>query len=616
MKKGASRLPEHMHKRTTQLEFIDSVSQAIELNEKVSLVHAETGVGKTLGYLCVALDAVESGKKVIIATLNNNLMRQVANQLDLIAPDSYGMYFGIRHYPSAPKIKRLLSKNTYTSGTTSYLHSLILHKDTMDEFKEEYGEFPTELEEHLVICDYKEKVQSVVDARNLALSKNIVITTHASILCDYYTRGKVFSKDSEPNYSEVVLLVDEADAFVDFIEQAKFSRLSATELVNQIKEHVSEENLTDLIALFDQLSLICQENILCSSPETLKIVHRFLDEIDLLTDGDKKWQDEIRLKNYEWFMSPDDVKLRASSIKKLPQLVMSKRFLPLNIGRYLADRTTILTSGTLSIRDDNSGFDWAINCFGLREKHGILSIHSPEHYGSLKLHLSGANPDYPSVYESNSEGVLSEKWLNEVAKDIGNIKGNILVITSSHAESSLISEKLIEKVPSIGSSLHVHRSGESIKDCSKRFIEKGGILITAAGHTGLNLVAQCGGLAFDSMVITRLGLSPFNKDKINVESLLSSNSNKHAEEKKLSGIDYRKSIVRTIRRIRQAIGRGIRSSEHHCDVYILDPRFPLWNARGSRFSALRNAIPIRFSEAYKKASFCCDTNEKLLEVMF
>lgn len=66
-----------VEQRPSQFEYMDTVKKALENHSEIAL-EAETGIGKTIGYLVPSLSHAQAvGKKVIISTYTNTLMDQL-----------------------------------------------------------------------------------------------------------------------------------------------------------------------------------------------------------------------------------------------------------------------------------------------------------------------------------------------------------------------------------------------------------------------------------------------------------------------------------------------------------------------------------------------------------
>lgn len=597
--------------RPIQARFIDSVVDTEKHVHCVSCIHADTGVGKTLGYLSVALDWLARGYRVIVATKSHQLMRQIAHvELPLLdGTIEPGLYYGLTHYPSSPRIAAYMGSETFCEDTTNYLTALKSFQGTYDEFKDEFGPAPDEVDESRLTCIYGDTNGMAKQLREQALGSKLVITTHHSLLSDRLSKGALFSP-----HGNTALIIDEADAFIDMVESSKISTLSVLDAAMFIQAHAEPDSL----ALFNQMIELLTEKAkskdLCQTELTRELVSNFMQEIRRLTAGKSDWQELFKQQNPEFLQYYPSVLLGASRVQKRPQLVISDPFLGKNVGDYLCQyHHAVLVSGTLSVKDDESGLLWVSSSLRLGERTGILAVHTPDDFGTMSLSLAAADDTYPPVYASANH--LSDRWIKRVCDDILSAKGTLLVLTASHEESAIFSNRLKE----MGEKrlLHTHRSGQTLKDASEPFIEQGGILITAAGHTGLNLVNDAGDPVFNKIVITRLGMSRADKDKTTHEAnlMMEAGFGKASSLARIEGREFSYSLIRAVRRIKQAVGRGIRSAHHHADILICDPRFPLLHDRTAKFSLFRGAIPTRFKDDYAAASTlktAAGTHEEIL----
>lgn len=564
----------------------------------VSSIHADTGVGKTLGYLSVALDWLSRGYRVIVATKNHQLMRQIA-QVELPLIDDTieaGLYYGLTHYPSAPRISAYIATEAFCEDTLNFLTSLKNFQGTYAEFKDEFGPAPDEVDESRLTCIYGDANVHAKEQREQALQCQMVITTHHSLLSDRLSKGALFSP-----HDNTALIIDEADAFIDMIEASKITTLSILEAAGFIQSNANEDELKSFNQMVETLREKAKSKDLCQTEATRELVKNFMQETRRLTAGKLPWQEQFKQENPEFLQYYPSVLLGSSRVQKRPQLVISNPFLGKHIGDYLCQyHHAVLVSGTLSVKDDESGLQWVSSSLRLGERTGILAVHTPEQFGTMALSLASADSTYPPVYASANN--LSARWLTRVSEDILSSQGTILVLTASHDESAQLGKQLNsmgERRP-----VHIHRSGQPLHDAAAPFIALGGVLITAAGHTGVNLVNDAGNPVFNRIVITRLGMGRADKDKATYEAnlMIEAGFGNAGSLARIEGREFSYSLIRAVRRLKQAAGRGIRSAHHHADILICDPRFPLLQDRTSKFGLFRGAIPSRFKDSYAAAS--------------
>lgn len=595
--------------REVQAKFIQSVLDAESYPHKVSFIHADTGIGKSIGYLSAALDWIEAGYRVVISTQTHRLIRQLANtELPLLDSNiKPGLYFGLSRYISKERTEALLATESFSQETEDYLRCLASYIGTIDDFTDEFGPLPDEIFEHQLVCIHGDENADIAMLRDNALNQPLIITTHSAFIVDsIYGRG-IFNINSK-----AVVIVDEADAFIDSVDAARYQTLSTRDVVEYLNANAKGASLIPLHEVVDQMIGLSNQS---RSKEHVELAGQFLKVLRELSNGRKKWQQEFKQKFQSYLSYHSDVCVTYSPVKKLPQIVVSRSFVNKRVGEFLCQaHHAVLVSGTLSIKNDVSGMDWAVSSLRLSDRTGVVAHFSPDNFGKLSFWLAAAVPGYPSIYVGNGE--LSMRWLHRVAQQIHDRKSfNVVVLTGSHAESKQLELALLD----CKETRHIARqsSGESIRVAVHEFNMHGGILITASGHTGLNLVQADGQLSFKDLFITRIGMAPKDIEKANfiatLSAELSGERDVGALRKKHLAYEYSRNIVRTIRRLRQGMGRGIRSEKHESNIFICDPRFPLYEQRDVKLAILRESIPTRFIGAYKDAS---KINSKPVEVLF
>lgn len=594
--------------RPIQEQFIGALESTYLHPHSVSFIHADTGIGKSLGLLSVSLDWVSRGYRVILATASHRLIRQLANiELPLLDQDlEAGVYYGLGRYPSKERIKHLLIVEVFDAETTAYLLSLANHLGPVDDFIDEHGPLPDCITESMVCCSHTEQNVEVKETRLRELNKPLIFTTHSAVIVDALFKTNVFGVNNK-----TILLVDEADSFIDSVEHARLQTLSP----QSVMAFLAERCTGDYSAVKTVYSEMCQLCRLPRGDEHRELSRKFLESLKTLSAGRKRWQADFRDLFSEFLGYHPDVTLVASDKRQVPQLMIARTYANKIVGHYLTlAHHSVLVSGTLSIKNDTSGMNWAIAALRLQEQVGLLAQFSPDDFGTLTFTFAAAADSWPPIYVGDGE--LSARWVDRVAQEVclGN-RGSAVVLTGSHQES----EQLEVALRKAGESRHIARqaAGQSIRIAAGEFLEEGGIFITAAGHTGLNLVQADGQLAFEHLFITRLGMAPKDNDKAHYTASLVSEFTPNVDVKAVASkhlsYEYSRNLIRAVRRMRQSIGRALRSADHNAHVTICDQRFPLYHQRDSKLSLLRDAIPARFLEAYKVAS---EKNSITRELLF
>lgn len=222
---------------------------------------------------------------------------------------------------------------------------------------------------------------------------------------------------------------------------------------------------------------------------------------------------------------------------KLPGRLLKK----ISNQRYVA-----FISATLSVNESFDDFQFAM---GIKDRSILSDFIEPEKHGELIFNIQPFDID-----KDKSE------WLIATIKTINEAPKPCLVITTSH-ESSL----------SLGSSIPqatVRISGETTTESAKRMTNE--ILIAAGAWAGLDTPIQ-----WASVVIPRV---PFGQPNVIEGEIFT------------KYLDARNTAVR---RLRQAIGRGIRRPDSQCTIFILD----------GRVKKLPNFIPKRFQSSWNSQTF-------------
>jgi 5-methylcytosine-specific restriction protein A len=211
--------------------------------------------------------------------------------------------------------------------------------------------------------------------------------------------------------------------------------------------------------------------------------------------------------------------------------------LPGRLLKRIANRPNVaFVSATLTI---NGRFDDFKRALGIEKESSLSGVIEPERHGDVSFHVVGRNP------------VNEPGWLEDVVAIIGKAEAPVLVVPSSFDLAVKIGEAVERCV--------VRQRGETIADVLSRFANSK-VLVATAAWAGLDTPVQ-----WKSIVVPTV---PFERPTI-VDDKIESRY-----------IDHRNMAVR---RLRQVIGRGLRSPDAKCTVYFLDPRVTklpaFWPAR-------------------------------------
>ena len=236
----------------------------------------------------------------------------------------------------------------------------------------------------------------------------------------------------------------------------------------------------------------------------------------------------------------------------------------------------VMTSATLDAPDSQLRF------YGFRNEIGLLGDNyapeisgrfAPRRFGRLRFVLPDPAVHVPAAEadgdEYDPEQASDPGWLGYAAEGVAAAAaegGRTLVLAPSFRDTAAACERLRGLCDQ---RLIEHRRGEKLADALTAFrADPGAILVSPAAWEGVNLP---GLLA--QLVILRLPFAPL--DTADRQALLDALVSKGLEPEKAAGVLFRAALFNAQRRLRQGIGRAIRSATDDVTLWILDPRFPV-----------------------------------------
>ena len=247
----------------------------------ISLINADTGIGKSLAYLVpVLLHAARTGQRVIIATHTLQLMRQL-NQRDLPLVFQYLQ----RHHNLHLNRVTLLGKRNFLSRSRLHLWATVqgerLAPDdrqllaalcqwsdepeasgVIGDFIEAYGKLPGTMQPEdiclTLACGDSPHYQ---ENRDQAAAANVVLTTHAMVVLESLIGvGVIPSPGGSPTAAKIkqlpdILVIDEADALIDEYQQFSQRRLNLKQALNSVAGSASkslQQALEEVITALEQ----------------------------------------------------------------------------------------------------------------------------------------------------------------------------------------------------------------------------------------------------------------------------------------------------------------------------------------------------------------------------
>lgn len=250
----------HLNDYLLQREYAERVDAVITCANKNGEGHAfleaESGVGKTLGYLVPALlHSAHTGNRVVISTYTNHLQRQILapegdmeRALAMVAAVTgkrltVARRIGMRNFVDVDKarLKMELARRTFSERAEDFDRFLAWAEASESGDMGEYLEFEGgHLPAHCDLEDLSISARSTSEAkqryhRHVADAKlaDVLITNH-SMLVQTARRGRKMLHD-EAQRPIGVLLIDECDRLPEAARDAPYDTFNPTHLVMSLK---------------------------------------------------------------------------------------------------------------------------------------------------------------------------------------------------------------------------------------------------------------------------------------------------------------------------------------------------------------------------------------------
>lgn len=597
--------------RDIQQEYTLAVYAGLSVKGRVALLSADTGVGKTLGYLTAALRIIERNPKAqfVIATSSHALMTQIMGQdrqiisriagLTGIPGITFSRLLGKANYVCPEKVRNIiLSYPASFSDEVRLLNELEKWRGSLVAFEEEYGPLPPGVSAESVTYSLWDNVEYIREIQKDALQARFIVTSHAMVLIDSFSNHAVFG-GKENRY----LIIDEADMFADMAELQQQRRLNLNELQHSLDKYLSLARKKSLSSVVDRIRCAAGNFHFLSNADAVDAYKDAVEELKWI--GNTIMDDEAREKFiaslFSWepaHLSGGHTGIGVSRIRKDPALIRINPFVSRNVGTYTSQwESTLMTSATLSITSEPSrGMEWIVSAFGLTEENiSLRDIFTPDAYGEMELTIAGKT--FPDIFSNVKAHCLSEEWLTKVADIVQctAMTGPVVVLTASHDESRQIADRLHDA----GNPVYLQKAGQPVSDVVKSYVVNPGILISAGAFVGLSLRDANGKQLFQNLIITRMRFAPPDREGAESYRQYLRQLGYETTVQSITRSNYISQLQKVVRAGKQAIGRGIRSENDFVRVTILDPRFPEPKDISSKYRALENIIPDRFAHVYR-----------------
>lgn len=650
VQRGGYHLNEQMSYALSMADWLNG-----DANHPVSLVEGDTGTGKTLGYLFpIILNWVRTQEKCVIATHTVALQKQLLeNDLQLVEDylidkelplPRIQQRLGMHHYVDPKRVANLAEGMPDHPEINNFLEWAIKSAKSgsglIDEWLQLYGPLPHEVSESMVcITQGSEENSNQAYDNHKCTSKtaDIVLTSHMMVLLEAKSGRSILKlEDGEFHH----LLFDEADQVPSTASQLSNRRIQLGEVAKVLERVIGKgsrqldkqvrNTIVEIKALNQELRDFAKDNNLTElTLDTQRASTSKANKILAQLDAQCRWVSGIikRAKiskakhadglvhetqemlnwiaNFHAADKADKYGIHAlswSPIRQIPALVHQKgnpSFFVGHLWRSMGLRVCF-TSATLGTGSGKGAVDpfMALKAtMGVARKEvGVEAQLAPKNFGKLDIILAERDLPKPLHLHEDGEIRINTEWLAYVATMItaASQSGSTLVLAASYSEAIEIGKKIHSLNPI------VHRPGTSLEVAIEQF--KNGnsqILITPAGWQGISIRAEDGGQLIRQLVIPRI---PFLPPNVTQERLAIAIAKKAERITPSQARNHEINNRRTqaLIKLRQGIGRGIRSSSDEVTLWLADPRFPLPGTTSPNTFFCR-AIPIRFLGAYERA---------------
>lgn len=609
-----------------QANYARQVALSLE-GKGFNALEAETGVGKSIGYLApcsIFLALNPKSDRIIVSTFTRMLQKQIMNT-DLVLVEKVVAALGL------PPIKAALrmGRQAFFSmeRTITHVNDLVLkypeHKDLyqefidfaydscktgsgmwMDWFEQGFLELPPHVSSRDICLLSFQKVDN--DAymvhKELAANSRLMITNHATMVMVYRdtARAVIFDEAHElPKiYQALYTTKTQLSSILNLLKKSfAYSKpKNALKMISQIEAVIDKVSAVD-----NKSEFVVQPHILASFNDDFKIIDNLCKKqhsaiVGIAKSGgdhvdgkfaeciDELGQIERTFKNWN---SESDFNLKAIGFSKKirkPSIVALNK----NAGYWFSSNIqqitpcVILTSATISDPSPQVLFKNISYLLGIKDFEITTSI-SPTHYGDLDFVLCDKAVDKPANVDAENNISFNDGWVKNTLSMISEAyedREATLVLTCSFDETELLAEKL----RALGFDVLEHKRNTPITQYIMPFKQGGKILLSPGAWEGVSIVGPEGEQIFKKLIITRIPFTPIN-------ALL----------EELGFSEWFGQTYKVIGRLKQGIGRVIRNPKHKAVIYICDPRMPSAYDNFKDFTLLKYAIPKRFKAKYANA---------------
>lgn len=660
VERGGYHLPEQMQYALSVVDWLNG-----DRNKPVAMIEGETGTGKTLGYLFpVVLHWALTGEKAVIATHTIALQKQLLSG-DLQVVEEYliehnkplplcQQRLGMRHFVDPVRVAELLDAQPTAAQERLRdwaVQSAENGSGLIDEWLEEYGPLPPGITANMICLTpgSPEGTNAVYEThKTVARSADIVLTSHMMVLLEARS-GRCILGLADNDFRHIVF--DEADQVPEGAEPLSNRRVQPREIVRELNRLVGkgstalDRQLRESMATINDVNQQLQDaglhragtEVILDGPESSENKTReqltrlqaecariagSIKRSALARAGDSSGQVHEVQELLSWVSNfQSDPKaaefgvhaLSWSPVREYPSLMYQRAnpaFFVATLWRKMGLRVC-LTSATLGVSQPNADSERFVALKAMlaigRDLVGVEAQYAPRQFGHLKVVLADPQSPKPLAVVNEEDGsVFSQTWLRYAGAmtTAASQHGRTLVLTASYAEAAKLGKQLAAIRPL------VHRYGTPLSEVINQFLcDESPILITPAAWQGTSIRDDQGSQFFSQLVISRVPFVPPNPIRERLAMALASrDGRKTPSEARRHETQHQR--YRSLIKLRQGIGRGVRGKNDDVTLWIADPRFPAPN-QPSNHKLFVRAIPARFYPAYDQSQIFQATGQTI-----
>lgn len=620
-----------------QQEYASYVAKALVSKESTALLEANTGIGKSIGYLLPSLVYLSLNPKsntIAVSTHTRALQKQLMEKdIPLVVAamkhanmriPSIAFRMGRQAFFSPTRLNDLLSSMPQEEVTSEHKALLVFAQKSalsgtglwMD-YIEEFGVFPKGVcADDICLLHLMQPDNPAYDRHLLeAKSARLLVTNHATILSHNIFSDVTFHALISDEAHEIEEVCKNLSTHKSQLKRI-ISAIQATQPSKKALNKVAKvaDGIASRLEVFDAengstnnlISDISHNNLLDEiQPAVLSLKKHmqdirasYLDELDdSLTNKQAVNVDRIdnHLKTLSAFESGTHLNRRRavgfSNDRREPSIA-SVSLSPGRLFHYKTMELThrrILTSATIANASTKSlSFTQICGALGLPYDGitGSCSI-SPSNFGQMKF-VTVPRGKSPVFEFSEDEVVFNKSWIEATTKmiDMAASTGKTLVLSPSIKESKLFADR-------ISSSYILQDTNNPLMQITDNYIKGDeSVLLSAGAWNGISLRKTDGSQLIENIVITRIPFMPVDEalEFLNREYMLS----KGLTESKIRSIQWTNKQYLASIKLKQGIGRGLRAPTDRVKIWFADPRMPTQ----THSSGLISAIPHRFLSNY------------------